>query len=883
MSSKLSEIVSKLSASLEDAPLLAMGAIIQDVLIQIGEEIGADRAYIFTFSEADDTLDNVLEWCRPGIQGMQSENRAVPSAHLPWLMDQLSRRTCVAIDDVADLPKEAEAEKADFESQQIRSLIVMPLRHNRRLMGLIGFDMVQTHCQWSNKTQQELSLVPKIIAEALYRDSVPLAFTQFASQARKFMAPLPGMVFQCEVDSSGTARMPFVCEQLERFFGISSETLQHTAKPLLDRVHPKDLTRVMAEIGRSMRQVEAFEAEFRVRADDGSMRWMRGNAMPESLPDGILWHGYLVDVTDRVAAEQVVIDQGLWTQTILENIDDAIFSIDQQGIIQTVNRSAEKLFGYSTSQMTGENISIIMPEPHRSRHDGYIDRYLRTGKARVMGFSRELEARRSDGSLFPIELQVTQINMNQSRYFIGVVRDITQRKRSEKEIHRLAYYDPLTDLPNRRLLIDRMEQVLAVKGSPRMAILSMDLDNFKDLNDSLGHFMGDRYLEHVSQRLQSRASDNITMAHIGGDEFVVLMTELNEDPETARLEAERFADEIRQELSTPLQLAAHDYSGTFSIGIALAHEYPKTVEELLKQADIALHQAKSSAKKNTVRTFSEGMQDEVEMRVQFEGEIRRALEQNQFALHYQPQVQADGSVSSVEALVRWHHPVKGLIPPGKFISVCEVTGLIIDLGNWVIEAACEQLVRWSADDTTSHLRVAVNISMRQFHEQDFVAQVLAALERTGAPAQQLELEMTESLFVEDMDDAIEKMKALRERGVRFSLDDFGTGYSSLSYLKRLPLNQLKIDQSFVQDIDDDGHDLEIARMIVALADTMNLEVIAEGVETRQQRQVLESIGCSRYQGFLFAKPMPAENLLPSSQASSDVLWAIRSAGGPEYS
>lgn len=684
-----------------------------------------------------------------------------------------------------------------------------------------------------------------------------LAMKLADDQIRKFMAPLPGMVYQCEADSHGELRLPFVCEKFERFFGISAATLRHSAQPLLDRVHVQDRPRIKAGIEQSRQQHQPFEAEIRISSANDDLRWIRAVAMPERLPSSTLWHGYLMDVTDHITTERAVAAKDAWTRAILQNIDDAIFSIDQQGTVQSVNRSAENLFGYSAESLKGKNISIIMPEPYRSRHDGYLRRYLDTGKTAVMGLSREFQAQRSDGSLFPIELQVTQITMHQCPYFIGVVRDITQRKCSESKIQQLAYYDPLTDLPNRRLLIERTEQALT--GNNHLAMFSLDMDDFRDLNDSLGHFMGDDYLKQVALRLQTKACAKTTMAHLGGDDFAVLMTGLSTDSEEAVLEAEHFAHELRQALAKPFQLPTHEYSANFSVGIALNHEHADTVEALIKQADIALHQAKKSGK-NTVRTFSLAMQQEVELRVQLESEIRRALQDKQFVLHYQPQVQANGSATSVEALVRWQHPVNGLILPGKFVPLCEETGLILELGQWVLEAACKQLAAWSLDDSTAHLRVAVNISMKQFHEDDFVARVLAALDRTGAPVQQLELEMTESLFVQDMDAAIEKMNTLQAYGVRFSLDDFGTGYSSLAYLKRLPLNQLKIDKGFVQNLGDDENDLEIARMIVALADTMNLDVIAEGVETLRQFELLAGIGCLRYQGFLFARPIPAEQV-----------------------
>lgn len=863
------ELLFRVSANLARVSATEIRSAILDALRTIGEHMGADRAYMFTLSQNHETLDNVLEWCRRGIPDLQTRNRNIPLARYPWLMNQLEKCPCLAIDDVAGLPEDAKTEKTDFQSQQVCSLIIMPLRHGDQLYGLIGFDMVRAQFHWPEQLQHDLVLIAEIMAGTLHREAASLEAAQSTSRFHKLMQPLPGLVFQYQIDSTGNPRMPFICERFERFFGIPAATLKNSAHPLLNRIHESDYDRVMSAIRESWESIIPFHEEFRIYASGGGLHWFEGIAIPEKMEDSTVWHGYLSEITSQMASEQAIIDQGLWTQAILDNVDDAIFSIDEQGIIQSANHAAERTFGYRAERLKGSNINMIMPDPHRSQHDTHIERYLRSGEAGIMGNPRELEAKRKDGSIFPIELRVSQITMNDRQYFIGVIRDISQRKHSEEKIRDLAYYDPLTGLPNRRLVIDRIQDELdsSIKGRTSSAILFLDLDNFKNLNDSHGHSMGDRYLVQVARRLEGCLSHTDTVARIGGDEFVALVTDLDPDPEKARPQIAKVAHQIRQTLAAPFQLATHEYIGSFSIGATLSHRHTETVEDLLKQADIALHQAKKEGK-NTVCLFSLSMQQEVEEKLQLEGEIRNALSQQHFELHYQPQVSAGGCVNSVEALLRWHHPEQGWIPPGHFIPVCEETGLILDLGKWVVESACQQLARWSRKDSTSELVVAINISARQFHQPDFVEQVLNALERTGAPAHLLELELTESLLVQDMVDVIDKMKVLREHGVRFSLDDFGTGYSSLAYLKRLPLNQLKIDISFVRDILSDDNDIEIARMIVALANAMELEVIAEGVETWEQCQALSSVGCYRYQGFLFARPVPVDGIHDAIDASA---------------
>ena len=862
MTDGLHEKVVRLSANLARVSASQVQEAIFSALAQIGEKIKADRAYMFAFSEPDGTLDNVLEWCAAGIPREQHRNRNIPCSRYPWLMHQLRHGPCLAVDDVASLPAQALMEKSDLQDQQIRSMLLLPLKQGHQLFGFIGFDSVRGYRQWPDGLQRDLSLVADIIGGALQRESASLELAQAGSQLRKLMQPLPGMVFQYEVDSEDKARMPFVSERLQQFFGLDSETLRSSAGPLLKRIHDDDYARVMSAVNNSRQALSPFREEFRMLDGNNRTHWFEGIAIPERAADSVVWHGYLNEVTERVASEQTLIEQGQWTQTILNNIDDAIFSINEEGIIQSVNRSAERVFDYSAQQLSGQNIHIIMPEPYRSEHDGYLQRYLQSNEPRIIGRSRELEGRRRDGSTFPIELQVSQLTMNGHRYFIGVIRDITERKQSESRIEQLAYYDPLTGLPNRRLLADRIQHALNISSTEgtRGALLFLDLDNFKNLNDSFGHSVGDSYLVQFAQRIGESVPGNSTIARIGGDEFVVLLSHLSMDAEHASNQVERILDRVRLALTAPYRLGSHDYQGSFSIGITLFYDHAQTWEDLLKRADIALHEAKEAGR-NTIRFFTPQMQRDVEHRVRLEGEIRKALTDGQFELHYQPQVIRGAEVAGVEALVRWRHPQDGWISPGQFIPVCEDSGLILELGAWVVETACQQLADWSRQVSTQHLIVAVNISARQFHQPDFVDQVIHAIKRTGAPPQQLELELTESLLVQDIDDVINKMESLRQLGVRFSLDDFGTGYSSLAYLKRLPFDQLKIDKSFVQDLLDNENDLEIARMIVALANTMQLEVIAEGVETWPQCHALADMGCYRYQGFLFARPVPPDHLL----------------------
>ena len=475
----------------------------------------------------------------------------------------------------------------------------------------------------------------------------------------------------------------------------------------------------------------------------------------------------------------------------------------------------------------------------------------------------ELQRRRPDGTLHWISVSGVPLLDGQGalRGYRGVGRDITERKGVESQIERLAFYDVLTGLPNRRLLVDRLQRSLktVARRPVHGALLIIDLDNFKDLNDTQGHDQGDELLVQVAQRLQGCVSATDTVARFGGDEFVVLVEDLSTDAAQASAEAALVASCITTTLGKPYAmgpLGDTSYHSTPSIGIALFGPHqPCSVDELLKHADLAMYQAKAAGR-NTQRFFDPEMQAAVRARSALEADLRRGLQQQEMQLYFQPVVDCSGQLQGAEALVRWHHPERGVVAPAEFIGMAEQTGLILPLGQWVLEAACQQLVAWSRTRLTRALFLSVNVSVRQFRQADFVEQLLQLLEQTGANPERLKLELTESLLLADVEDVIARMQQLRERGVGFSLDDFGTGYSSLSYLKRLPLDQLKIDQGFVRDVLTDPNDAAIVRTILALANSLDLGVVAEGVETPGQLEFLKQHGCPAFQGYLFGRPMP---------------------------
>ena len=435
--------------------------------------------------------------------------------------------------------------------------------------------------------------------------------------------------------------------------------------------------------------------------------------------------------------------------------------------------------------------------------------------------------------------------------------DVTDLRRANEEIEHLAFYDPLTGLPNRRLLLDRLGQapVLSQRSGKVGALLFLDLDHFKDLNDTLGHEVGDELLQEVAQRLLANVRVADTVARLGGDEFVVMLSELSTSTQEAAAMAQRIGEKILRGLSEPYLLRGHTHQGAASIGATLFGASAQSASELLRQADIAMYQVKAR-RGNALCFFDPKMQTAINDRAQLEADLRQALVAQQLVLHYQPQATLQGDVIGAECLLRWQHPQRGMVPPGQFIAVAEESDLILHIGQWVLHSACTQLARWQEQPQWAHLQLSVNVSARQFRQSDFVHQVIETLQVTGARAPLLTQELTESLVLDNVEDAIDKMHQLRTKGVRFSVDDFGTGYSSLAYLTRLPLHQLKIDQSFVRNLGARATDDVIVQTIIGMGRNLDLEVIAEGVETEAQKAILAGHGCDLYQGYLLARPMP---------------------------
>ncbi len=537
--------------------------------------------------------------------------------------------------------------------------------------------------------------------------------------------------------------------------------------------------------------------------------------------------------------------------------ESSIMITDANTVILRVNHAFTETTGYTPEEAVGQTPHLLKS----GRHDAEFYRAMWESIHRTGTWQGEIWDRRKNGEIYPKWLTISAVHNEDGvvTHYVGSHIDITERKAAEEKILRLAFYDHLTELPNRLLLLDRLKQALvsSARSNRKGSLLFIDLDNFKNLNDTLGHDIGDLLLQQVSLRLGYCLRQGDTVARLGGDEFVVMLLDLSEQSIEAAAQTEAIGEKILAALSQPYELDKHIHRCTASVGVTLFNGSQQTTDELMKQADIAMYQAKKAGR-NTLRFFDRQMQENISARVSLEGELLRALEFEQFHLYYQIQVDSSHRRLGAEALIRWIHPERGLVSPAQCIPLAEESGLILQIGQWVIETACAQIKAWQLDALTRNFVLAVNVSANQFNQDDFIAQVQAVLQRHAINPKLLKLELTESLLLGNIENVITTMNALKEIGVQFSLDDFGTGYSSLQYLKRLPFDQIKIDQSFVRDIAFDSNDKAIVRTIIAMAQSLDLEVIAEGVETEEQRQLLLHDGCKYFQGYHFGKPIPIE-------------------------
>lgn len=645
-------------------------------------------------------------------------------------------------------------------------------------------------------------------------------------------------------------------ERLAQMFGYSrSELLQISWN---DITHPDDMDVSTREYERLMAgEISNYAIEKRYVRKDGSILWVAIAVSALRGENGAVKQicGYFEDISERKAAEQALrISEDRYRTAFQTSLDFILLTRLKDTLIIDANQTFVHVTGYQLKEVVGKTAHEI------GLWYDWEERKRLIAALREKGALRDIQTRlrRKNGEDFWGLLSSSIIDIAGEPHILTMVRDITEAKAAEAEIKNLAFYDPLTGLANRRLLTENIRRSLAFIGRTRghAALLIIDIDRFKDLNDAYGHPTGDLVLKEVARSLSSCVREVDTISRVASDEFVILYEDLGSSAEEAASQAKKLAEKILYLFQDPILLEGHDLSVTLGIGITVFSHYAENPAEIFREADIAMHQAKAIGR-NSLHFFSPELQVSATSRSLLEKELRQALRANEFVLYYQPQIER-GAIVGAEALMRWIHPTRGILLPDNFIPPAERAGLITAIGEWTLDTACRQIVVWSRSPLTASIQLAVNISALQFRKANFEETVLAALERSGANPANLKLEITESTMVESIEDAIAKMTALRARGLSFSLDDFGTGYSSLSYLQRLPLDQLKIDRSFVRDILVDSSSVAIAQTIISLGQALRLPVVAEGVETNSQRELLEKIGCHCFQGYLYSRPVPIE-------------------------
>lgn len=634
--------------------------------------------------------------------------------------------------------------------------------------------------------------------------------------------------------------------RLAEMFGYSSrEVMLNEFRSSQHYVNPEDRARLLSMLGEHG-TIDGFNAPMRRR--DGSVRWFRytGTLYPEL--------GYLEGVAIDVTEEHVALEEVKLAASVFDGTTEGILITDREGRILRVNESFTRITGYTQEEVLLKAPSVLKSE----RHDTDFYKNLWHELLANEHWSGEIWNRRKDGELFVARQNISLVRDSQGEIsqFIGIFTDITEHKQVEERIVHLAHYDALTDLPNRLLFQDRCEHAIdkASRDRSHMAVLFLDLDGFKDINDTLGHPIGDKVLKVIAERLAATTRREDTVARLGGDEFTMVVEELD-SPQDAAI----IAEKLLESLHDPIMVQDHQFHLTASIGISIYPDDGADTTTLVRNADTAMYRAKEQGR-NGYQFYTRELTSSAFERVLLEGQLREALERGEFQLVYQPQIDLpSGAVIGVEALLRWHNPAIGSIPPGRFIPIAERSGLIEPIGAWVLEHACQQLRQWQNNGVPIR-RMSVNISGVQLQRSEFVKEVERIVGANGINTAHLELEVTESFIMTHSDEAISALTQLRALGITLAVDDFGTGYSSLSYLKSLPIHRIKIDQSFVRDIPEDSNDEAITRAIIALSHNLQLQVIAEGVESAAQHQFLLNEGCDEAQGYYFGRPLPADQI-----------------------
>lgn len=691
----------------------------------------------------------------------------------------------------------------------------------------------------------------RAIRYAIERKLLSVNLQQSHDLLKKLSDQVPGLIFQFRLDPDGHMCFPFASRAMLDLYGMSPEQVREDASGVFAFQHPEDAAGIAASIQQSARTLQPWHLEYRILLPGQGVRWRRGDARPEQQPDGsILWHGFITDIT-----ESKMIEARLdLAARVFDTTGEAIVVTDLKGNIVAVNPAFSKITGYSEQEVIGQSTRILKS----GRHDNAFYRDFWFELVNRGEWVGEIWNRRKNGEIYAQWESITTIRDaagNTSRY-VAIFSDMSEIKRAQEKVEQLSWRDPLTGLANRALFLRQVEQTLvsAKRESRYAAVLLLDLDRFKDINDARGLAAGDALLRSVAERLAQTLHADDLLARLDSDEFAVLLPKLRNSREATGREALAVAEKLRAALHEAVDMAGELIHVDVSIGIATLPESPQEgAAEVLRQADMAMAKAKSEGRARTF-FFETTMGEMVRERFGLEAELRSAIADNQLRLYLQPQVDEAGIQVGAEALVRWQHPVRGLIPPGLFIPLAEASDLIVTLDRWMLSAVLSLLARLDAEGRS--LRLSVNISPRHFQQPDFVDEIRRQLRVSGADPCHLVLELTEGIVIGDIGDIIAKMTLLSAMGIHFSIDDFGTGYSSLAYIKRLPIHELKIDKSFIQDCTTDPNDAALVETILSIAAHLHFQVVAEGVESKAQADFLNTRGSVIHQGYLYGRPEP---------------------------
>jgi diguanylate cyclase (GGDEF)-like protein/PAS domain S-box-containing protein len=832
------KLIAGISTRLANAADAETDAAIHDALADVGQFVGAERSHIIVLD--DDALSGrmMYEWSANGDDLRSQRYGELSAAAFPWWLERMERGEAIVLTRLDQMPPEALNERRMLERQGVCSAVFVPMILEKRLIGSLGCSTITREVNWSDETLALMRIAGEILVSALVRRRTYSALSESERRHRLLFERNLAGVYR----NSVAGRMLECNEAMARILGYASreELLLVNARELyFSAAEREQFVAAVREEG-GIRGMEVC-----LRRKDGTPVWVLESV---HLLGDVL-EGTVIDITDRKRAETALRESEARYRLMAENSTDLIARTTPDGIFVYASDAIRNLLGFEPAEVIGTPIrNVIHPEDRPALRDIVPDANGRTFSYRAV---------RRDGSvvwfestsraLFDADGKVTEI--------VSVSRDISERRQAEEQIEYQAYHDALTGLPNRLLFRDRLTVALAhaKRQETTLVLMFLDLDRFKVVNDTLGHSLGDDLLRAVAARLRTVLREGDTIARMGGDEFTVLLTDL-QDPQYAA----GIAQKLLETVAHPVHIEGHDLYVTTSIGIAIHPDDGDTAELLLKNADSAMYQAKEAGR-NAYRLCTPAMNTRASERLSLEGALRHAIEREELVLHYQPMIRLDTrEPAAMEALLRWQRPGHGIVPPAMFIGIAEETRMIVPIGEWVLREACRQARNWPGR------RMAVNLSPRQFQQTDLCEVVARALEESGLDPRLLELEITESTAMRNTDRTIATLAELRELGVRIALDDFGTGHSSLSYLRRFPIDRVKIDREFVAEIDKSRSNRAIVSAVVAMAHGLDLAVTAEGVETEEQVEFLVQERCEEVQGFLFGRPAPAGRVRPES-------------------